>query len=1665
MSPTRPWPKHDLQSCQVDDQQSGHLSDRIYRPPEAETDETKPVAADRRPYNNGRGLDNDADKDIKGLFPDNQIDSKSSQLGEVKPHVEGQVSSAPNFDLGSQPSPAQFNNQSALYVGEKPMPKLVTAESCVGEGILDPRSNDNLEGQGCHPDMQVAAQNVLPPGAVSRSPPPRERKSRSVSVSKRGCTNKTRPASFARSVSPTISKIQAGQTKDQIKSLLQTTPHKQRSNISRNKNHGLLSQVDVSKPVTTPVPPDVDMSPCKPKDHQVDADIVDLVTKLSKEEKEQETLMKTEINDAVHKWCATYPAAHQIRVAHVAFKFRCRISSTICFLVAAYRLLAKAPWTTNMIAVDIKQAAFYAISKGWSLKDPTAGDFPFSVAELAVAAATYLEQIPPGVPEDPFYALFVMLGFLPPVCSKLFSTVTLTCAHCLATCTAPCPFFNTHVTWTMTEWVDLATALAEATMHPWVQSQGWHAEGCNMSQHLIDLKNMTSWVLLQLQPEHHDKYPFVCDSMNLAKDQSLLRINATITAFLCSNSRGQQDRHRHYWVVEFENGLPKYVFDSLQGKQRLTTELAKKLRVFGVLFNVGNEHVPFLRTRYLDEAAGIVPAIHRGRNPIIVLGRGRIQWARNALCKKYKTPTPKKGRVQKHMLKGSKQNRPSGNPSGARSTKGPAAEKKNGGSHKPTKPIKSGKRQTNSTRKTLPWLFSQTSGAPPSPRHRADDIGQILEISDDSESENHLEAEPSELRNDLPLSDPISQFPPSRETSGGGDGHAANGSPVEGKRVATVPRERSRSPLSTRSKPPKQSPFSQCGDNKKKDSTLAAQEVGPAANTEKAVAFVEREVGPAGDIKGPGSSAREVGPAANFGEAVGLAKQAVGPIASPGDACAGNNGIIQQGCQQNIKPGKYGIISLFDGVSSVVRILTKKLGCPPTAILLAENDESLRRLVCTEFGYRSDEKWGYTMSGSACLYISDVHKLAENDCLLLRQLAAQFPGLKWFIIGGSPCQDLTYAGYLHGLLGLVGARSRLFFLLLLTIRTIQILVGTSSVRFLVENAGSMKDVHFVAFCKLLGLPFEEPFDQYTWDLAKFTCFITRKRNFFRNMVDFEPITDLDSWQSEDSGPLLTIGGKTVAFAPLLRTRKTMNYGICHSSWTLYQPHALVWDYSFWGGKEAFRHFCNIQTGHRPALAWERFVPPPFLDDWRIFIEALQRGGCTSANFDKIILPLLPMFECCTYKLPFRILTAKEVLKLSGLENHWTNIDSEDANRLPDPLIRDMCGNSFHPALISSAFGNDDVLKRWIQGDEEGSSTLVADQKLVHAIYAELAQLIKQKGQELHKNIDIPVVEELPCYPSVEKVKGQVSLPDIAQPVLQGKLDVELNKTDQRIESGIDATVAHINEDACLTLERASLATYFDAFRAPVTAGFEADTLLRILWGESQLQKAQTSFRENSPQCPVTADIDQIRMTITNWFLRGSHSLFLLSLLQSIDATTNTKWPVGYLLLVCSGRSSHVFYIGNPNPKLLILIDYRQPRKPLLTLLGATAYSEALSIGCAPTILPTSRLLERHNHEDFLFVESAGGCWSLHCGPYQCTSSSCVCCLLSTLGEIRDCPWHCTMAQDTQHHYTVAHLIGVDGGNGKANVIGYIGSLPLHTHLILIHIIPETKLGECGAWMG
>ena len=54
-----------------------------------------------------------------------------------------------------------------------------------------------------------------------------------------------------------------------------------------------------------------------------------------------------------------------------------------------------------------------------------------------------------------------------------------------------------------------------------------------------------------------------------------------------------------------------------------------------------------------------------------------------------------------------------------------------------------------------------------------------------------------------------------------------------------------------------------------------------------------------------------------------------------------------------------------------------------------------------------------------------------------------------------------------------------------------------------------------------------------------------------------------------------------------------------------------------------------------------------------------------------------MLNC--YKVPFRILNEQEILL--------------DAERLPEKVVRDMCGNSFHPALKSSALGSNEEIRR------------------------------------------------------------------------------------------------------------------------------------------------------------------------------------------------------------------------------------------------------------------------------------------------------------------------------------------------------------------------------------
>ena len=93
-----------------------------------------------------------------------QPNPKGCRSGLMKPHVEVKALVAPHAGQFSELSPIHPDTKNTLYAGGKLVPKLVTAESCVVDGIPDPRSNDNTElQQMCDLKLQSDAQEVLPP--------------------------------------------------------------------------------------------------------------------------------------------------------------------------------------------------------------------------------------------------------------------------------------------------------------------------------------------------------------------------------------------------------------------------------------------------------------------------------------------------------------------------------------------------------------------------------------------------------------------------------------------------------------------------------------------------------------------------------------------------------------------------------------------------------------------------------------------------------------------------------------------------------------------------------------------------------------------------------------------------------------------------------------------------------------------------------------------------------------------------------------------------------------------------------------------------------------------------------------------------------------------------------------------------------------------------------------------------------------------------------------------------------------------------------------------------------------------------------------------------------------------------------------------------------------
>ena len=295
-----------------------------------------------------------------------------------------------------------------------------------------------------------------------------------------------------------------------------------------------------------------------------------------------------------------------------------------------------------------------------------------------------------------------------------------------------------------------------------------------------------------------------------------------------------------------------------------------------------------------------------------------------------------------------------------------------------------------------------------------------------------------------------------------------------------------------------------------------------------------------------------------------------------------DNGLCQHhapaadGPPNNVSPPKrlrfselhpYAIISLFDGVGSAIPAITKAIGGPPKLIIAAECDPILRQLVAEQFQFRTDGCWTQSSASTFTLYTHDIKELLRDNCRILREaFAIAGAQCRWIVIAGSPCQDLTLAGPFKGLLGLTGQSSSLFYYVHVILWLLQTNYPTELIRFLLENAGTMLEIHRKAILRALGLNPDANPDYFRVD-PKHTHGIKRNRFYFRNYTDRDQVPKSAVLNYNDyEGPLLDQSGAPIPFGPLLRVRTVLGHQVFQLSWTSYQPISLIWNYSFWGNK-------------------------------------------------------------------------------------------------------------------------------------------------------------------------------------------------------------------------------------------------------------------------------------------------------------------------------------------------------------------------------------------------------------------------------------------------------------------------------------------------------------------
>lgn len=371
-----------------------------------------------------------------------------------------------------------------------------------------------------------------------------------------------------------------------------------------------------------------------------------------------------------------------------------------------------------------------------------------------------------------------------------------------------------------------------------------------------------------------------------------------------------------------------------------------------------------------------------------------------------------------------------------------------------------------------------------------------------------------------------------------------------------------------------------------------------------------------------------------------------------------------------------------------------------------------------------------------------------------------------------------------------------------------------------------------------------------------------------------------------------------------------------------------------------------------------------------------------------------------------MLTETEVTVLSGLEGHWTRTSADDAQQLPEDLIRSICGNSFHPGLIGSALGSNEKLQKWISQPLEGTLPYVANREAAHKIFSDLVNKVRTQINNMNSNCSrankVSVDPTLPVFESLKPVPDDFQQPIIHPASLGPRHGVKLTKRDQYKHFCIEAAAQSLEPEVSRALKIAGQEDIFDALRAPVLISFSFESLMEALWGQHPSCFSQL---RTSAQAPCLTLLSKVQKALGNHEQCRSGAAVVAVLLSITELKSKSYWPVGFITIFGNLSTPFVAYVGDQKPKLTFLVKCLNPSQPEIFVVSATAYNQELLLKDTPHIFsqywPVRTACEIPN----FCVECRDGQWITSVWGFHCKQAGCHTCILKKIGQIGACPWH------------------------------------------------------------